>query len=293
MTESYWLWCLWCLPESIHGSSGPLSFSQCRPPRSPGVNVTRVSWAGVTPSILLHILPIPGDGWDTCSSSLTMPPRLRKKAQRPYHSTFGISWPRSSLAFCYYHPLNSLLHLYSTVIIWTGWALFSSESCLLLFNDFCLHLALFFHSLHLAYFSLPCMLHIRTLSGRLPHLTPQTSATPLSMHSLNSLCIPLKNCGKLKARDNRFLSISLNESSGWLMRGDYVCFCAVAQLCLTFCGLMDCSPPGSSVHGILQARILEWVAMPLSRESSQLRDWTHSSCSFCIAGGFFTAESLG
>ena len=35
---------------------------------------------------------------------------------------------------------------------------------------------------------------------------------------------------------------------------------------------MDCSPPGSSVHGILQARILEWVAIPFSRESSQPRD---------------------
>ena len=36
----------------------------------------------------------------------------------------------------------------------------------------------------------------------------------------------------------------------------------VAQLCLTLCSPMDCSPPGSSVHGILQARILEWVAIP-------------------------------
>ena len=39
----------------------------------------------------------------------------------------------------------------------------------------------------------------------------------------------------------------------------------VTQLCSTFCHSMDCSPPGSSVHGILQARILEWVAMPFSR----------------------------
>ena len=42
----------------------------------------------------------------------------------------------------------------------------------------------------------------------------------------------------------------------------------VAQLCLTLCDPMDCSLPGSSVHGILQARILEWVAMPSSRGSS-------------------------
>ena len=42
----------------------------------------------------------------------------------------------------------------------------------------------------------------------------------------------------------------------------------VAQSCLTLCDLMECSPPGSSVHVILQARILEWVAIPFSRGSS-------------------------
>ena len=46
----------------------------------------------------------------------------------------------------------------------------------------------------------------------------------------------------------------------------------VAQSCLTLCDPMDCSPPGSSVHGILQARILEWVAISFSRGSSQPRD---------------------
>ena len=44
------------------------------------------------------------------------------------------------------------------------------------------------------------------------------------------------------------------------------------QSCPTLWDSMDCSPSGSSVHGILQARILEWVAMPSSRESSQARD---------------------
>ena len=42
----------------------------------------------------------------------------------------------------------------------------------------------------------------------------------------------------------------------------------VAQLCLTFCDPLDCSPAGSSVHGISQARILEWLAIPFSRGSS-------------------------
>ena len=46
----------------------------------------------------------------------------------------------------------------------------------------------------------------------------------------------------------------------------------VIQLCLTLRDSVDCSPPGSSVHGILQARILEWVAKPSSRGPSQPRD---------------------
>ena len=53
---------------------------------------------------------------------------------------------------------------------------------------------------------------------------------------------------------------------------------------------MDCSPPGSSVHGILQARTLEWVAIPSSRGSSWPRDPTRVSC---IASRFFTAEPPG
>ena len=57
------------------------------------------------------------------------------------------------------------------------------------------------------------------------------------------------------------------------------------QSCLTLCDPMDYSPPGSSVHGILQARTLEWVAMPSSRGSSQPRDQNQISCT---AGGFFT-----
>ena len=62
------------------------------------------------------------------------------------------------------------------------------------------------------------------------------------------------------------------------------------QLCLTLCDPMDYSPPGSSVHGILQARILEWPAMPSSRGASLPRDRTCVSCISCTADGFFTAE---
>ena len=50
----------------------------------------------------------------------------------------------------------------------------------------------------------------------------------------------------------------------------------VTQSCLSLCNPIDCSPPGSSVHGILQARILKWVAIPFFRGSSRLGDWTQS-----------------
>ena len=59
----------------------------------------------------------------------------------------------------------------------------------------------------------------------------------------------------------------------------------VAQSCPTLCNPMDCSLPGSSVHGIFQARIQEWVAISFSRGSSQLRDQTQVSC---IVGRHFT-----
>ena len=81
---------------------------------------------------------------------------------------------------------------------------------------------------------------------------------------------------------------------GWGLEGDsggrgYVYTCnrveaVVSQLCLTLCRHMDCSLPGYSVHGILQARILEWVAISFSGGSSWWRNWTQVSC---IAGGFF------
>ena len=56
-----------------------------------------------------------------------------------------------------------------------------------------------------------------------------------------------------------------------------MCMCLDAESCLTLCNPMDCSQPGSSVHGILLARILEWVAISSSRVSSQPRDGNHVS----------------
>ena len=63
----------------------------------------------------------------------------------------------------------------------------------------------------------------------------------------------------------------------------------MAKLYLTLCNPMDCSPPSSSVHGISRARILEWVAILISRGCSRPRDQT---CISCIAGRFFTESHL-
>ena len=65
------------------------------------------------------------------------------------------------------------------------------------------------------------------------------------------------------------------------------------QLCWTFCIPKDCSPQGSSVCGIFQARILEWVAIPSSRGSCQPRAQMCVSASQASAGGFFTTEPPG
>ena len=86
----------------------------------------------------------------------------------------------------------------------------------------------------------------------------------------------------------------------WAMAFSLVCsfmlLCMHAQSLQsrpTLCDTLNCSPSGSSLHGILQARILTWVPTPSSGESSGPRECTCVSCGSCIAGRFFTAEPLG
>ena len=70
----------------------------------------------------------------------------------------------------------------------------------------------------------------------------------------------------------------------WLSGKESICLpmqesgLLVTQSSLNLCNPMDCSLPGSSVHGLLKARILEWVAVPFSKGSSWPRDWTQVSC---------------
>ena len=86
-----------------------------------------------------------------------------------------------------------------------------------------------------------------------------------------------------------FLFVIPVESRTWICPVWLPCMhaCSVAQLCPVLCDPMDCSPPGSSVRRISQARILEWVSISFSRGSSWPKGWTWVSC---ITGRFFTTE---
>ena len=96
--------------------------------------------------------------------------------------------------------------------------------------------------------------------------------SPLLLHPLGKPCpIPV----------SRYSSVPTPCSCAFPLKSES----EVIQLCPTLCNSVDCSPQGSSGHGILQARILEWVAISFSRGSSQPRDQTRVSC---IAGRHFT-----
>ena len=98
---------------------------------------------------------------------------------------------------------------------------------------------------------------------------------------LSSQLIYLTKLSMLAKSQTPFMTLA-----GWL---SLLCCCSVSQSCPTLCEPMDCSPAGSSVHGILQTRILEWVAIPFSRGSSWPRDRIPVSC---IAGRFFTIWAI-
>ena len=95
------------------------------------------------------------------------------------------------------------------------------------------------------------------------------------------------------------LSSAFDQFQPFLPNQPYLCLlimCVDAQSlqsCLTFCDSWDRSLPGSSVHGILQASTLEWVAMLSFRGYSQTRDGTHMSCISCVKSRFIIAEPPG
>ena len=96
------------------------------------------------------------------------------------------------------------------------------------------------------------------------------SPTPPHTHRLNSSCLLTKQQQQNKANGEASW-VTEHAQDGYLPLESES---EVAQSCPTLCDPMDCSPPGSSVHVISQARVLEWVAISFSRGSSGPRDWT-------------------
>ena len=118
-------------------------------------------------------------------------------------------------------------------------------------------------------------------------MTPSSTA-PLRCNAVN-ICTHTRHgtCGfdlhtpgcdslLLASSAGKVLHLSFSSSVKW--NNIYLFFFVVAQLCPTLSDPMGCSPPSSSVHGILQAGILGWVAIPFYRGSSQPRDRIQVSC---------------
>jgi len=105
---------------------------------------------------------------------------------------------------------------------------------------------------------------------------------------MQMLDVDLKNCARTTLKSVLIRVLYRNRINRidiylYIVTNTDVLCCALS--CPTLCDPMDNNPPGSSVHGLFQVKILEWVAIPFSRGFSQLRDWTQV---FCIAGRFFT-----
>ena len=114
--------------------------------------------------------------------------------------------------------------------------------------------------------------------------TTAWSAVSIRMLSLPASWAPLPSHLSRSSQSTGWASCAVNSSP--------LAICFTCVLCCLSCfwlafEFMDCSPPGSSAHGILQARILEWVAISSSRWSSRPRDCSWVSC---LAGRFFTTH---
>ena len=121
--------------------------------------------------------------------------------------------------------------------------------------------------------------HIKFLWPAHPSLTDTSSDTASQVKIKWSLAGHVLRTGALiwpkSFRISRHWSLQPLSHQRWS------CMCAYSSSTLS--NPVDRSPPSSSVHGILQARILEWAAVSCSRGSSRPRDWTHISCVSCIS----------
>ena len=124
---------------------------------------------------------------------------------------------------------------------------------------------------------------------RFSALKPDRTAGACEKRGYEQL-MPSHGAQPTQARGQRSFSEGVKEGSPpSTTPAEVATLCAVCSAAQS-CDPENSSPPGPSVHGILQARILKWIAMPSPRVSSQPRDRTYVSCT---AGGFFTAEPPG
>ena len=102
-------------------------------------------------------------------------------------------------------------------------------------------------------------------------------------------------CGRAGAQEARDSGLPRQQVRparvGWVLESALCTHAWLAQSCPTLCDPTGCRLPGSSVHGILQARVPEWVGISFSRGSSRLGDQIHVSASLALTGGFFTSCS--
>ena len=128
------------------------------------------------------------------------------------------------------------------------------------------------------------MLPVQSSAGCLQHrwarrFVPVPLPAGVVLCAGTRLSVPVNACCFREGREGLLCTCRVSGA----VIGALFC-CLVVQSCPALCNPMDCSPPGSSVHGLTQARILEWVVRPSSRGSSQSRDRTQVSYT---AGRFF------
>ena len=119
---------------------------------------------------------------------------------------------------------------------------------------------------------------------------PENQGEPKETWQLNAVWCPRWGFGD---RKRHWIKIEENLSRLWTNINNGKAMQARAQLCPALGSLMDCSPPASSVHGILQARILRWVAISSSRDLTDSGIEPVSTASPGLAGRFFTTEPPG
>ena len=127
--------------------------------------------------------------------------------------------------------------------------------------------------------------HSFSMQHELFSLWPKKREGKIEVERNDGLRVPWGGQKSDQLSDERWAGTAGHSDMGSDPRIQLVEECVHAKLlqsCPTLCNTMDCSPPGSSVRGILQARKLEWIAVSYSRGSSQPRDRTHVSYISCI-----------